>query len=266
MSEVTDQLNTESTDGQTQEAAAQITDLDGLSSFTFQGKTYTPDQLNEVFQGHSKYGETSKYVNEDKNYWDNVFVDIDKVVSNPSLIDQFKKTYPERFHSILDRQLKVAQGQSSPNQNQSNPQGQNQGQDVKSLVEQLLSERLKPIEQESYQAKVKAATAEIDATLPPLLNKYKLADEDKVLFRVEQLIQKGVKMTPGVWERVVREDHEQYQKRSDSFYKDQLKAQTDKAKQGQDTGSGGSVPGQSPNKPKTFADAEKAMIAHLRAK
>lgn len=258
----TDQVNTSSTEGQAPEtanAATAIPDLDGMSSFNFQGKTYTPDQLVEVFQSHSKYGEVSKYSNDD--YWNNYYADVEKVKANPSLREAFNSTYPEKFRILLDRELsKNSQGQSSTGQQSPSPQGE----DLRKMVEQLVGERLKPIEQESYQAKVQAATAQIDQALNPLLEKYQLANEDKVLLEAEKFLSKGGKMTAPVWERLVKEDHERMQKRSDKFYQAKLKEQKDKAMQGKDTGGGGGAPGASPNRPKTFAEAEAAMIKSMQ--
>ena len=244
-----------------QSQAQELVDLDGHSSFKYQGQTYTQDQFAEIVQGYSKYGEASKYMDDDQKYSANVLVDIEKVIQNPSLISAFKSTYPERFHAYLDRELtRAGQGQSSQSANQ---QTQQQPQLPKEVMDRLM--KVDGLEQRLYQADVQAASAQIDATLPPLLAKYELADEDKVLHEAEKILSRGQKLTPATWERLAREDHERTQKRADKFHEAKLKSQLEKAKKGQDIGVGGSTPGQAPVK-RNFAQAQDAMIQHLKNK
>lgn len=256
-------LNQEGAAGAADQAAEQIVDLDGLSSFKYQGNTYTPDQLLDIFQGYQKYGETSAYVSEDEKYWSNVFVDIEKVVRDPNLTDAFKQTYPKRFHAFLDRELnRSQQGQGSARQPGESPESKMQL--PPELMEKL--NRVDAMEQYIHRAEVEAASAKIDALLPPLLQKYELADEDKVLMAAEKLLSRGQKLTDAAWERLVREDHERTQKRADKVYEAKLKSQLKKGEEGRDTGPGGATPGQAPVKPRTFAEAQAAMIASMRNK
>lgn len=242
-----------------EQTASQVLDLDGVSNFKFQGRELTPDQLGEIFQGYQKYGETSKYVNEDQTYWANVNVDIDKVLQNPARAEEFKRTYPERFHALLDRALKSTTATQNGSQSQTS-----QNAIPKEVLERL--SKVDSLEQRLHQADVQAASAQIDAILPKLLEKYELADEDKVLARVEAFLSKpGNKLSPAVWDRFAREDHAQAQKRADKYHEAKLKAQLNKGRDGQDIGAGGATPGQAPVKPKTFEEAQKAMIASMRS-
>ncbi len=238
-------------------------DLDGHSTFKYQGQTYTQDQFAEIVQGYSKFGEASKYMEEDQKYSANVLVDIEKVLQNPNLISTFKSTYPERYHAYLDRELsRAGQGQNSQN-TQTNQQQQQSQQLPREVMDRLM--KVDGLEQRLYQADVQAASAQIDATLPPLLAKYELADEDKILHEAEKILGRGQKLTPATWERLAREDHEKTQKRADKFHEAKLKAQLDKGKKGQDIGVGGATPGQAPVK-RNFAQAQDAMIQHLKNK
>ena len=256
-----DIANTEAPVQESQAPAQDLIDLDGHSSFKYQGNTYTQDQFAEIYQGYEKYGETSKYVNEDKEFSSNVLVDIDKVLQNPSLQGEFKRVYPERYHAFLDRELnRSQQGRDS---SVVNPQSQTT-QLPKEVMDRL--GRVDALEQRLYQADVAAASAKIDAILPSLMSKYELADEGKVLMEAEKVLGRGQKLTDAAWERLVREDHEKTQKRADKHYEAKLKSQMQKGQQGQDVGPGGATPGQSPVKPKTFAEAQAAMINHLRHK
>ena len=254
--------NTETHASGASESAPQTTqeilDLDGVSNFKFQGQTYTPDQFQEIYQGYQKYGEASKYMEEDQRYQANVEHDIEKVLRNPARIDEFKQTYPERYHKYLDRVL---------NSNQRGTENSGQaGQLPKEVMDKLSSyeQRIAMQEQRAFQSDVAAASAKIDAILPNLLSKYEMADQDKVLFEAEKILSKGGKLTDAAWERIVREDHERMTSKADKVYQAKLKAQVTKGKQGADTGPGGATPGGAPVMPKTFAQAQEAMIASLR--
>lgn len=245
-----------------EQTAAEILDLDGVSQFKFQGETFTPDRLTEVYQGFQKYGETSKYVEQDKNYWDNVQHDIEKVLKNPQRIGEFKQLYPERFHKLLDMAMGSSRQATETPANTQTPNAL-----PKEVLDDIqgMKQKLSAFEQEKYQAQVEAASAKIDSILPKLLTKYELADEDKILFEAEKLLSKGHKLTDATWERLAREDHERTSKKSDKFYQAKLKEQITKGKQGADTGVGGTTPGQAPVRARTFADAETQMVAHLKS-
>lgn len=236
----------------------QVIDLDSVSNFKFQGETYTPNQLAEIRQGYQKYGEASKYIEEDQRYWANVDHDIEKVLRNPARADEFRNVYPERFHKILDKYLGSSQrGSQTPDETNQVP---------REIGEKLTAyeQRLKQMEERSYQADVAAASAKIDAILPTILKKYELADQDKVLFEAEKFLNKGGKLTDAVWERLAREDHERTTSRADKFYGAKLKAQQTQGQKGRDIGAGGSTPGTAPVKHTTISQATEAMIASLK--
>lgn len=234
--------------GQDQAPAQPSTvNLDGLSEFEFQGQKLTPDRLQEVFQGY----ERAKGVANEDRYWANLDTDIDSVIADPKLAERFKSVYPEKFHRILDRELARSQGQSQ----QSTPQA---------LPKEFTS-KVDKLEQALHQMAVESANAKLDALLPKLYEKYPMAIEDQVLARAESLLSQGMKLTDQTWERLAKESHELATKKADAFYKKQLEKQTEKGLAGRDVPPGGVAPGRAPNKPRTFAEAESAMIEHLKA-
>lgn len=243
------------------EATPSLTELDGLSEFTFQGEKYTPDQLHKMFNEHKSYAEQISDAKKEREYIDNLQIDLDNVLADPRLADKFKATYPKKFHSILDRYLATggqAQAQSQPAQNATLPREfQNEFMNVK--------ERLSQFEQRAFQAEVESANAKIEAIVPKLLEKYEYAVEDVVYMRAEQALQAGQKLTEKTWERIVRESHEQNQKRSDRVNGAKLKAQLEAGQRGKDIGSGGATPGQAPVK-RTFDQAREDMIASVTGK
>lgn len=237
-----------------------ITDLDGLSEFTFQGEKFNPDRLHQTFREHKEWSEKIKAYEKNQEFEKNLEIDLDNVLNDPKLADRFKAIYPKMYHAILDKLL----SSRSPAQAQSTQPAQNT-QPPKEFLDRLghFDERLKFFEQRAYQAEVEAASAKLDSVLPPLFKAHPLANEDQVYARAEALLQQGQKLSEKTWERIVRESHDYQKKKSDQVYSAELKSQLEKGQKGRDIGPGGSTPGQAPVRPKTFDEAREAMIKSM---
>lgn len=260
-----DQVKTPAADTATQapETASQpsMTELDGLSEFTFQGEKYTPDQLHKMFTEHKTYGEQAKSFADQEKYDKNLETDLDNVLQDPRLAERFKQVYPQKYHGIVDRLLRD-QRQAT------NPPASAQPALPKEFVNEFgqVKERLSFFEKRAHEAEVQAASAKLDAILPPIFKKYQMAVEDQVYQRAEVLLSQGQKLTEKTWDRLARESHETQQKRADQFYAEKLKEQVDKGQRGRDVGPGGATPGQGPSKPRTFDEAQAAMMRHVTGK
>lgn len=241
------------------ETAPSITDLDGLSEFSYQGEKLTHDQLHKVFSEHKTYGEQIKSYGQEKQFVDNLALDIENVLERPELASRFKTIYPQKYHAILDKYLNTR----STNTAQTQPEKPQMPKEFLNEFEQM-KERFKFHEQRAYQAEVEAANAKLDAMLPKMFEKYPMAIEDQVYAKAEGILQSGQKLSEKTWERLTRESHESAQKRADQFYGAKLKTQLEKGQKASDVGQGGGTPGQAPNKPRTFAEAQEAMIASLQ--
>jgi hypothetical protein len=242
--------------------ANQGVDLDGLSEFTFQGEKYNPERLHQMFSEHKTYSQQVQEYQKNKQFEDNLEIDLENVLQDPRLADKFKATYPKRYHTILDKFLQAngrAQAQGTPAQAQPSALPK----EFMSEFEQM-KDRLRFHEDRAYQAEVQSASAKLDAMLPPLFKKYEMANEDQVYTRAEALLQQGQKLTEKTWERLVRESHDAMQKKADQVYGAKLKTQIEKGQRGADVGPGGATPGQAPVKPRTFDEAREAMLASLR--
>jgi hypothetical protein len=251
----------ESAATETAAAASTITELDGLSEFSYQGNKYTPEQLHKIMTEHKSYGEQVKNFSDDKKFYDNLDSDLEHVLNDPSLAQKFKTVYPPKFHSYVDKILRD-KGQAAAPANTAQPGLPKEFLNKFGAMEQ----RLSFFEKRAFDAEVQSANAKLEALMPPLLTKFPLANEDQVYTRAEVLLQQGQKLTEKTWERLVRESHESMKKRSDQFYSAKAKQQLDKGKQGADMGAGGGSPGLSPRKPRTFAEAQEAMMASLNAR
>src|SRR6185312_9675318 len=95
---------------------SQVTDIDGLSEFTFQGEKYTPEKWHKIYSEYQTYSQQAKEWTEEKKFIDNLEVDLATVLERPELAQQFKATYPQKYHAILDRALGKA-GQTQPQTN-----------------------------------------------------------------------------------------------------------------------------------------------------
>ncbi len=239
------------------EVASALTELDGLSEFTFQGEKLTPDQLHKMFTEHKTYSEQAKTYSQNEKFDKNLETDLDNVLQDPRLAERFKQVYPQKYHGIVDRLLRDQRQAANP------PTAQTAL--PKEFVNEFgqVKERLKFFEERAHQAEVQAASAKLDSLLPPIFKKYPMAIEDQVYSRAEGVLSSGQKLTDKTWERLARESHESAQKRADQFYGEKLKTQLDKGRQGRDVGPGGSTPGQAP-KPKTFAQAQEEMLAYVQ--
>ncbi len=239
-----------------------LTELDGLSEFTFQGEKYTPEQLHKLFAEHKTFSEQSSEYKKEKEYSENLQIDLDNVLTDPRLAEKFKATYPKKYHAILDRYLATNGQAQAPSQ---------PAQTTAALPKEFLTEfsRMKAdiqmSNQRAFDAEVASANAKIDAIVPKLQEKYPMAIDDQVYSRAEQVLQSGQKLTDKTWERLFRESHEQFQKRADRVYGAKMKSQIEKGQRGQDVGPGGATPGQAPKRPRTFDEAREEMINSLRS-
>lgn len=220
------------------------TALEGISEFTFGGEKYTPDGLHKLISEYKGYqGQLTEY-NEDKRFRENLEVDLDNVLANPSLVDRFKQIYPKRYHGIVERMIRTGQTQTNQTtqQTQSAPAQAALPREFFGMMDDVA--RMKA---DFEQAKVDAASAKLDAILPQLTKKYPLARQVEILARAEGMGDRTP--TDADWDRLARECHSENKKLFDQFQSETMKRQIDKGRMGKDIGQGGSTPGHGPRKP-----------------
>ena len=235
----------------TENSQPQVTNIDSLSEFEFQGERLTPGRLQEMFQGYRTLSEKQKQFESEGRYVANLEVDLESVMENPALADKFKSTYPQKYHSIVDRML-----------SRLNPQSQ-QSQLPKDVMNRL--SKVDNLEQRLEQMAIESANAKIDAIMPKLMEKFPLAIEEQIYNKAEAFLSQGGKMTDATWERFAKESHETFKKRSDGYYKTQLNSQLSKGNMSRDVGPVGAHAGKAPPK-MSFEGAKDAMLAELKAK
>lgn len=234
-------------------------DIDGLSEFKFQGKSYTPEALAKTFREHQEYSRQAETYRNYDQYLANVNIDIDAVLKDPKLADQFKSIYPKAFHSLLDARLQAHQPAPQANQSQQIP---------KEVLEKLhgLEGKLSTYERMVHQAEVEKHEAYLQKTVDPLFAKYDYANQDAVYAKAQVLIEEGYQMTPAAWERLIKENHQAIQKAVEAKHEAKIKTQLEQGNKAQDMGAGGSAVANAPRKLRTFNEATEAMLASLKAR
>ncbi len=216
---------------QNEPAQPQVTSLDSLPEFEFKGQKLTPDRLQEVLTGFESANHKVKTYESEKTYWDNLRTDLQNVRLDPRLAEKFKATYPDKFHSYLEVL-------DLPDQTHGMPKEfMNEFGELRNGYAKML--------------------------LPKLYEKYPLSSENEILARADSLLSQGAKLNDAQWEKIAKESHEAMKKKSDAFYKKELKTQIEKGEAGKDVPPGGPPPGKAPVKPRTFKEAEEAMIKHM---
>ena len=238
----------------------QVVSLDALDEFEFQGHKMSPDHLHKVLTDYNDMTSGRDSYAKNAHFYANLPHDLKTVAANPALAEKFKETYPREFHDYLDVVLKKTAektqvDQESQNQKVSDPELL----ELKRTVSRLESMLNSKASQESL--------SELNSTVDPLLQKYPLAVEETVLLEAEAMVAKGMKVTKDTWERLVKRSHEQMSTRSREYMQNELKQKKDALRKAKDSGQGGSAMGnEGPKKPRTFDEAQEAMIKHYSNK
>ena len=243
--------------------APQSTDIDSLSEFSFQGQKYTPTQLAKLLGEHQQLSQTLPEAEKYREFAENLEIDLEKVVRNPSLAAQFKAAYPKQFHAVVDRLIGGRPDASQETAKAAVP---------KEFAEKFhaLEQKVSAYEQEKYQAQVAQQEAYLQKVVDPLFEKYPYAKprevQNAVFAQAQAMVEQGYKMTDAAWDRLVKETHLAIKKQSDQLRQLEIKAQTEKGAAGADTGAGGSPPGQAPARgPRNLKEAEMEALRRIKA-
>lgn len=241
-----------------------VLDIDSQEKVMFNGKEYTPEQLNKMLMMQSDYTKKTQAIASEKKYYDNLQYDLDAVRENPEKAAQFKKLYPEKFHVYLD--FLNTGAQDSTNRDKS---GGSTDQRTEALLQKIdnLESKLSQYDQKFHDEKVDAENARLDAVFEKLSGEFDLADEDAVLNKAQALIDANkdnpeFRMTDSAWKRLFKADHEARDKRYSERHRKLLEKQAKQGDRGNDGGPGGAAPGR-PRKRETMAEATERMIQDL---
>lgn len=246
-----------------------LVDLGKVEKFLWNGKEMTPKELEQSFMRQSDYTKKTQSLAEERKYSENFLYDALKVFKDKSLMSKFQEIYPlsyqEKLGSVLEEWNNLTQAQKNEVLNKADQQ---QGSAPQKLPDEVVK-RLEQLEgvakgyqDRVFQEEVKAAEAQIDASLNKYLKQYSHADEESVLAKAQQALNQGIELNEKAWERLVKLDHDKNMAKYQNFYKSQINKQQDLNHKGRDTAAGGGVPGQAPKR-LSFDEATRAAINDL---
>lgn len=229
----------------------QIADLEKMERFSFKGKEWTPKDLESAILMQSDYTKKTQALAEDRKFYENLPFDLQRVAAQPSLAEEFKKIYPEKYHSYLTAiEQKNTQGaeQEAPSQAQ------------KQSMDPEFVSRFEKLESAWKEQEIKTAEAKIDQVFTKMKSKYEYVDEEQVIARAQHMLSKGEKLDDAAWEKIFKTVNDLEHSKFQAWHKKQVATQQEAHQKGKDIGGGGGIPGQAPKKISSFKEAEQAMM------
>ena len=255
-------------DSSTQDVRDAMTELDKMDRFKFQGQEWSPKDLERAIMRQKDYTQKTQSLAEERKqieaakqeskFYENLYYDLKQVKTavesgNNSLVNEFLKVYPEKFHSYLkdvlgNNETRQAQNQQSPSY------------DVETLS------RLQKVEKVIFEQEVAKNEASINSTVAAMSKKYPDAIPEMAIARVYEAHNAGTKITEKEWDKAFQQVDEQIKGVVKARYGDLIKKQTDANKRGRDVESGGGTPGRAPEKFKSLKDVTNFAIQDLSRK
>jgi len=232
-----------------------VLDIDSVEKFKFGGREWTPKELKNAYMMQSDYTRKTQAIAEERKFYDNLSYDLEKVVKNPALVEEFKKVYPEKFHGYLNY--------VSKNQPEQGHKVEQTGEVDPKFMDRFsqLEQKINTYEQMLHEQRVAAVDAELDSKFKQLSEKYPMADEEAVIARAQSLISRGEKLDDKVWDVLWKSVNDKNQKLAEQFYKKKVTQQQTINKQGKDIASGGGQVGQAPARPRTIKEATQMALS-----
>lgn len=240
-----------------------ISELEKMGKFKFQGKEWTPKDLEKAILRQQDYtkktqalSKDKESVEQDRKFYENLYYDLQRVASNPNeWAAKFIQVYPEKFHGYLKQIL----GQS--NQTQNSQQQQTQNQQAPLDVETM--SRLNKLEKFYNDQETSKNTQEINSQVELLSKKYPDAIPEMVIGRIYDAINRGVQYDKAMWEQTFEAVDKQMKDLVKSRYGDLVKKQTEANKKAADVSSGGGAVGRAPPKFNSLKDVTNFAINDL---
>lgn len=238
-----------------------LAELDKMEKFKFQGREYTPAELEKAMlrqQDYTKktqeFAKTREGFEKEQKYHENLAYDLMKIRDNPQLAKEFIQIYPEKFHKHLREVLGTNQGQTQNQQSQQTP-----APDVETL------QRLERVEKFYHQQEVAKNSATINSQIERCQKKYPDALPELALARIyEAMNDPNVEVTDQLWDETFKASDQQMKDIVKQRYGDLVKKQTEANAKSRDVDTGGGTPGRAPAKFKSLDDVTAHAIKTLR--
>lgn len=244
-------------------ANEQPVEIDNLDRYRYQGRPLK--DWENGYMRQSDYTQKTTQLAQERRYYDNLSVDLDRVRGNPQLAEQFRAIYPEKFHGYLRYVLE------NSTQSPQNPNGQSPASQYARL-DPAMEMRINSLEKNFRDREVAAISAELDNKFRTLGQKYPFADEEACVARAQALLSKmkeadplngNLRISDKQWDAIWKGVHDRNYKLSDSNYKKQVQEQVKANKRSSDVGRGGGNPGQAPRQFKTVKEATEAALKDI---
>ncbi len=254
---------------QSAKAAEAIFDLEKAEKFRFDGQDMTLKELKAMVMRQKDYTQKTQTLAEErkalesqrdseKNFSDNLVIDLENVRKNPALAQEFIRIYPEKYHGYLKQILSSTSGAS-----------QSQGQSSQPQIPVELMSQVQRLQTFVHGQEVAKAETEIESNLTKVLGQYKYASRKEVLADAFELHNRGEKLTADLWEKLAQDSHNGRKGEFDTYYKDLVKQQTQANSKARDVGPGGSTPGQAPKQKfdakRGFGALNKDVMAQIQS-
>lgn len=245
--------STDATQEATPAPVSDIIDLDSVEKFKFQGREWTPKDMQRAHMMQSDYTRKTQEISKERQYWDNLEHDLARIKTEPQLIGQFMQIYPQKFHRFLDF---VGATPSNPGTKQIDaPQG----------VDPSFYREFQELKADMHERKVQAIESELDNKFGVLQKKYPFADEEVILARAESLLSKGTELNDKVWNDLWKSNNDKMERVYKEHYSKQVASQKNANKKSADIAPGGGIPGSKPRTPKNIKEASRFALEELES-
>lgn len=241
----------------------QVTDLDSLERFRFQGRELSKDDLQKLLSGESDQPKS------DKPDYDRAFrYDFSAVLEDPKLLAKFREIYPPEYVQIVERALS-AQGKpvSQATSGQANPEKQ-----ADPRIDEMWQavQEWKNVQKEQRVESLKTA---LDSSFEKLSKKYPDADPEVINSRLIAMRQMGTelknkdgKLREDVIEDLFKRDNAARAKAREEWWSKKVEAQKSANSRARDVGQGGSASSPAPQKARSIKEATAAALASLEGR
>lgn len=261
----------------TPQAFKDALELERIEKFRFQGKEYTPKELGTLLarEKEAQKGFTQKMqaLSEERKafdtrraeyqkYDDNLVYDLEKVRQNPSLVQEFIRTYPESYHRHLKAVL------SSTSEGQAN---QGMREQSNNIPVELMSQ-VQKLNEFVQKQEVAKAEVQIERDLEKALAQFKYASKKEVLADiyefhnqspVDPLTGAKPQITSELWLKAAEASHNDRLESYKAYQKELINNQKQANSKARDVGAGGGVPGQGPKKFSSFKDLNQHVLSQF---
>lgn len=236
---------------------ASLPELDKFEKFIYRGKQYTKADLEKTPFFQSDYTKKTQEIARERKFYDNLEADLDAISKNPSLVDEFKKIYPEKFHGML-RYLNLEQGLKQEPSTQAVEQAK---------PEAINDPRLEELYEHYQNTQQEAARTRIDSYFDKFSTKYPQADEVRVTNTLQALYEaheknpnKYARPDEKMIEKVFKSENDLVLDRFKKWQSETFKSQKLANKEGAGPSAGGGIPGRAPNQARTIKEATRMAM------